>query len=239
MTMTDSENPEREDGARGTFWDQPVKTGRMPGARHARVVRSLRLGLPLLAAVIVLTVMAWPRIQTAMAPERQAAQVTKTAGRNQLLNPKFRGLDKDNEPYVVSADHAEQSLDDQNVVLLDKPKGDILMKSGHHVGMEGDRGTYLQHEKTLLTEGHVVLHEDEGYKFYTSKALFNAQTHEASSDQPVSGGGPDAAIAASGAQGFGNDHVLVFTGPAKLRLFPDPQPAVNAPPAGPQAEIKQ
>ena len=224
---------------RGTFWDQPAKIGHIPGERHARIVRSLRLGLPLVAALVVLTVLAWPRIQTAMAPEMQEVTAQKAAGKNQLLKPQFHGLDKSNEPYVVSADHAEQSLNDQDLILLDKPKGDMLMKSGHHIGGEADHGLYKQHEKTLLLEGHVVLHEDEGYKFYTSKALVNTDTHEAFSDQPISGGGPDGTIVASGVQGFGDDQVLVFTGPAKLRLYPTAQSGSNAPPAGPLAEIKR
>ena len=82
-----------------------------------------------------------------------------------------------------------------------------------------------------------MLHEDEGYRFTTTKALVNTDTQQAFTDQPVQGGGPAGVVQASGLQGYNSDRVLVFTGPARLRLYPTQLPAVNAPLVAPQAGV--
>ncbi len=214
--MTDYDAP----GKRG-FWDQPAIRYVGPGMRYTRFVRGMRVLLPLIAACVVGVVMAWPRMQGAMAPIRQqttAAANSSATGKNELLNPSFKGVDNRNEPYTVTASRAIQSLADRDTILLEKPTAEILLNNGRKVGGEAKKGSYAQKEGRLLLEDGVTLHDDEGYVFMTSKLLINLTAKEAWSDQPVWGSGPTGTLEASGVQAYDDKKVLIFTGPAKLVL---------------------
>jgi lipopolysaccharide export system protein LptC len=212
------QNPEHKD--RSGFWDQPVIRARLPGKLQVRIVRSLRVALPLVAAGVIGLLMVWPRVQQTMAPiEKEAATAGQRAvGKNELMNPVFRSLDSQNQPFTVGAAHAAQSINDTDTILLDKPTAGILLNSGHRVAAKAMHGTYGQEAGKLSLEGDVTLTEDEGYIFTTSKALLNMKTHQAFSDQPVQGHGPAGSIQASGIQIYGDNQVMVFTGPARLIL---------------------
>lgn len=214
--MTDRGAPKK----RG-FWDQPVVRYAGPGRNYTRFVRSMRILLPLIAACVVGIVMAWPRMQSAVAPIRQQASAAKSAsvtGKNELLNPSFKGIDNRNEPYTVTAARAVQSLNERDTIILEKPAAEILLNNGRRVGGEARRGSYAQKEGRLLLEDEVTLHDDEGYVFMTSKLLINLSAKEAWSDQPVWGSGPTGTLEASGVQAYDDKKVLIFTGPAKLVL---------------------
>jgi len=207
-------------GKRG-FWEQPVARYAGPGRNYTRFVRSMRIVLPLIAACVVGIVTAWPRMQSAITPIRQqttAAANAPATGKNELLNPSFKGVDNKDEPYTVTATRAVQSLGDRDTILLEKPTAEILLNNGRKVGGEAKKGSYAQKEGRLLLEDGVTLHDDEGYVFMTSKLLINLSAKEAWSDQPVWGSGPTGTLEASGVQAYDDKKVLIFTGPAKLVL---------------------
>jgi lipopolysaccharide export system protein LptC len=205
---------------RGGFWDQPAVTAAMPGKTYTRLVRGLRLLLPLVAVSVIGMVMAWPRVENTMAPIRKEVKsaAATPVGKNELLNPTFNGVDKNNEPYTVSAAHAVQSMSERDTVLLDQPRGEIQLEGGRKLGGEAVKGTYVQKEGRLLLEDGVTLHDDEGNLFRTAKLLVNLHTREAWADQRVEGSGPAGALEASGMRADSANGVLIFTGPAKLTL---------------------
>ena len=210
------------DKERSSLWDQPVRRRAVPGKLHTGLIRALKILLPVVALSVVLLVLAWPRIEDAMAPaQRQLVQSKQNNGRNELMNPVFNSVDNHDEPYQVTATRAVQSINNTDVILLDKPTANIILNSGHVIDGNAVHGTYTQSEGKLLLEGDVTLHEEEGYVAKTSKAVVNAKTHQSSSDQPVRVTGPSGTIDATGMQVNSDSQVLIFTGPAKMMLNQD------------------
>lgn len=208
------------DENRKSFWDQFTVRRRRPGKIYSRVVRGLRVALPLVAAGIAGLLMAWPRVETTMetVPREAVFPNDPAVGANELLNPRFESRDRKDQPYTVTASRAMQSATDPKLILLEKPMADITLKNGTWIAAEAAKGSYRQEEETLLLEGHVRLFHDDGYELLTEKMLVNIGVEEAWSDVPVRVRGPAGTIDATGLTASGPEQKLIFTGPAKLVL---------------------
>jgi|GEM_PF-825449 len=223
---------------RKTFWDAPARKAAVPGRAHSRIIRSMRLLLPLIAVGVVGLLMAWPRVEDTMAPIPDQAQKSgqATMGKNELLNPSFESEDSHQRPYHVKADRAVQNTQDPEVVMLDKPRGDMMINDNSTVSLEADSGKYRQKQERLLLQGNVKLLDAEGFSMTMDKLLVDVREQTAISDTPVWGSGPDGTLEATGLKAEGKAGTLIFTGPARLVLTPKDEsapasPAQETPPA--------
>lgn len=200
------------------FWDQGAVIRPGPGRTYTRIVRWMRLLLPLIALCVVGVLIAWPRMEEAMAPVAREAAAVPAAARNEVLNPRYESLDNSGQPFVITADRAVQSLKDPDLVLLDRPAASLTLGNGRVLSGRAENGTYRQAEEQLWLEGDVRLSQDDGYEMTMEKLLISLKTQQAWSDRPVSGQGPAGTLAASGVQLDNGNGKLIFTGPARLVL---------------------
>ncbi len=196
--------------------NQPRK--QLPTAAYSRFVRQAKIILPLIAAMIVGVLLAWPQAQDAFEAIPQEELSLPTVGQNELLNPRYESQDSKNQPYTITAARAVQSVHDPEVVMLDKPMADITLKDGTWLAVEALKGSYRQNTEQLLLEDTVKLFHDLGYEMKTEKLLVNLKTQEAWSDKDVHGHGPAGTLEATGMQAQTEEGRLIFTGPAKLVL---------------------
>lgn len=191
---------------------------KLTGQRRTFIMRWVRLLLPLAALAIVALVIAWPKMEDNMAPVRKEEILPQTVGRNELINPRFESEDSDAQPFTVTAISATQDSNDQTLILLNKPKADIKLNSGHWIAGEADQGEYRQEQKNLTLTGNVRLTQDEGYMMETASLFVDMNTRTVRTSDAVRGSGPAGTLQATGMQGDGVSGVLVFTGPATLVL---------------------
>lgn len=178
----------------------------------------MRLILPLLAISLIGMVMAWPNVEDTLAPISQEATAPRTVGQNELINPRFESEDDQRQPFTVTANRAVQSARDPDVVILERPVADIILKDGTWLAAEAKQGAWQQNAEKLLLEGNVKLFHDQGYEVKMTKLLINMKDQQAWSDTPVSGHGPAGTLEATGLQAQNTDEKLVFTGPVRLVL---------------------
>ena len=188
----------------------------MPNARRARLIRLLRLFLPIAALGIVALVLALPRMDQ-IKPVAQPAGARRTASTNELVNPHYEGTDASGQPYTATAIKAVQSAGNPDILLLDQPRGHAI-SGGRALDGRADKGTYHQQERLLYLEDNVQAHDAYGNHMEGSRLSVDLDNHRASTDMPVRGDGPDASIAASGLQADMATGTLIFTGPATLTL---------------------
>jgi lipopolysaccharide export system protein LptC len=184
---------------------------------YTRLVRLLKLLLPLAALSIVAVVMAWPNMNQVKTAAQKPAP-SQQEGSNQLIHPRFAGEDDKHEPYTVVAKTAVQSAGDPDIVLLDHPVGHMTLAGGTILDGDSIKGTYHQKAQLLLLEGDVHLRNSQGYHGTTDRLLVDMHGHKTSTDTPVAGDGPGASIQATGLRGDQETGILVFTGPARLVL---------------------
>ncbi len=186
---------------------------------YSRIVAILRLALPLLAIAIIAVVLAWPRMDRL--PE-MVAENKKNPGQpiaNELVNPRFESEDKEGQPYVITAQRAQQSSKDKDVVILDNPNGQAVLKDGDIIGMKSLRGAYRQKAQRLLLDRAVTLEHNKGYHAETERLMIDMAQRTAWTDMPVRGEGPAGKLKAMGLKASADAGSLIFTGPATLILY--------------------
>ncbi len=185
---------------------------------YTRMVRTLRLILPVLALLIVGVVFAWPKMDEIKPALTQETAPQKKTGSNELIKPKYQGLDNSGQPYTVTADRAVQSTGDPDAVLLDQPRGQTKLTDGDIIYVQAVNGTYRQKAQRLTLENDVRLRNAQGYHMEGQRVTVDMDAHKAWTDLPVRGAGPSGTIEATGLQADTTTGILVFTGPATLVL---------------------
>lgn len=178
--------------------DHPVKSG--GHHRYSRMVGTLRLVLPAIAAILLGLVVAWPRL-TSNDDKFQIgfSQLSPTSVENlSMVNARFYGLNRRNQPFTLTADVATEDEPGSGLIVLDQPKGDFLTSGGKGVYVEARRGFYQQKQQTLDLEGEVNLYHEDGYELHTEKARVDLKTSDVVGNVPVQGRGPQGLIDGSG-----------------------------------------
>lgn len=194
-------------------------TIRSHNPKWSRFVRRMRLILPVIALALFAVIFVWGDIQNNnIIPTQEAAKLAPTIGKNELVNPRFESIDKDNQPFTFTAERAVQDSTDENLVMLEKPTGDMKLNSGDTIGINAQRGSFRQNNKILLLRGDVKLTHDKGYELTTQELDFDLMKNTALSQVDVIAKGPEGTITAKGLQGESDTGHLIFNGPAKLIL---------------------
>jgi len=192
-------------------------------SRHSRVVTLLKFLLPLAAGVLVLLLVAWPRIQpSSLRPERALADLSlsdATSGR--MANPRFTGIDSHGNPFLISAASAQRAPSTaSDLIDLETPQADVVAEDGTWLAISAATGRYREGARILALNGDVNLFHDKGYEIYTEQAEINIATGVATGSQPVRGHGPLGELAGEGFRLERESQRLFLTGRARLVIFP-------------------
>ena len=134
--------------------------------RHRKFFRSLKLLLPLTALGLTLALIIYPNLY----PETKKfvikpAEVTEAVENPPMLNPRFAGFDKDNQPYSLQAARAYQEKN--NKVRLEEISADLTMKNGTWASVITPEGIYdIDNESLVLTDIFEVFMTESNAKTY-------------------------------------------------------------------------
>lgn len=190
--------------------------------KYSRVIKRIQFILPLIALILILTIMNWNRFENeAITPIQERAQeiVKANIGKNELIHPEFKSIDDKNQPFTLTADRATQNDDDQDLILLEQPNGELKMNSGEIISIHSKEGTYSQNTQNLFLSDTVELYYDQTYEMNTEQLYIDMKDRKAWTDVDVSGQGPRGTLEAKGMKAQSLDDSIIFTGPAKLVLF--------------------
>jgi lipopolysaccharide export system protein LptC len=137
-----------------------------------------------------------------------------------MINPRYVGTDKNNQPFAGTSDVARQSADDRMKIDLDVPKGDIALNDGTWLMLTAETGVYARTDKTLDLVGGVTLFHDSGYELRTDSAFIDLEKGTAEGGRPVRGQGPFGDLRSEGFILLDKGKVIYFTGKSKLVIHP-------------------
>jgi lipopolysaccharide export system protein LptC len=184
-------------------------------ARRRFVVGATKVLLPLLAALLMVSIVIWPQLDRQIEAGRIAfRRMSGELASGQLTDLRYRGVDERGRPYAFTAGSAQQVTPER--VNLTNPKGDIVTESNTWVMVKSEHGVYLQHADKLDLSGHVVLYHDDGTTLYTATAAIDLKQGAALGSDTVSAEGPFGTIDATGFALVDKGAVIQFTGPARL-----------------------
>lgn len=202
----------------------PVAPTRIePG--YSRFVAAMKVTLPLGAAAVIVLLFSWSRLYDM--PERvQIAaadfSVSDSASGHRMINARYSGIDRNDNPYTLAADSIVQQQSDPDRVTLDRPEADFTTADGSWVAVAAARGAFARTARRVTLQGDVSLYHDWGYQFRTDAATVDFAEAVAWGDAPVTGSGPWADMQAAGFRIGRGESRLEFAGPASVVLYPDP-----------------
>jgi len=155
--------------------------------RHSRLVRLLRIGVPIGIAALLLTIVAinyMPPIGGFRLPGelgRLVIQGTKIT----MQAPRLTGFTADSRAYEFSAEAAAQDITRPNLVELTKLHARMEMQDRSAVEMSAATGVYDVKTEILKLNGNIHLSSTTGYEGDLSEAVIDVRKGNVVSDEPV------------------------------------------------------
>lgn len=182
--------------------------------RRSRVVRGLRIGLPALVAVLLVSLagqVIWRSL--AEADAKTAANVPI-----RLVNPKFYGRDEQGRAFVLSAITAVRDENDYQKVMLDRPTVALDQDdNGGKANLSAARGVYQEDDGLLDLAGGVRLN-DGSSEIVTQNSTFNTKTGQIEGKGAIKGAGNLGQIEAQSYGIYDKGERMVFKGGVRGRI---------------------
>jgi lipopolysaccharide export system protein LptC len=191
--------------------------------RYSRFVGIAKRILPATALALLLLVAIWPRIQAAIDSVHFSAVPkvdTSQAREVRMVDARYSGVDRQNRPFVVTADVAHQAPDSDGAVSLDGPKADMSTSAGNWNELTAYVGLYQPQSQQLDLFGNVELYQDKGDEIHSDSVRIDMAQGTAESQDPVVGDGNFGHINAQGMRITNRGDDIVFTGHATIDLAP-------------------
>ncbi len=192
------------------------------GANYSRFVSLMKVLLPITALALAAVMVAWPQLKSRdNGFSLGFLSVNPYDAENlRMVNARFTGLDKKTLPYTLTADVAIQDGPGSDIIRLQRPKADIILKDGTWLAVTADKGIHRQKKQTLELTGVVNLFHDSGHSFTTTQVKINLVHGTAVGNQPVTGQGPSGTLTSQGFRFLSQGNIIQFTGKAKLVFYP-------------------
>lgn len=194
--------------------------------RYGRFVGLMRVLLPTIAAALIVIVAMWPQFNDqkrrfSITPAKVDHRVVKNLT---MVNGVYTGVDEKRRPYTVTSEAVSLANLKSPKISLTGPKADILMENGAWVAVTADAGKFHKDTKKLVLIGNVSLFHDSGYEFRTQELSVDLAKGNAHGDTAVKGQGPFGSLEAQGFRAHNRGERVIFTGKAKLVLYPGKVP---------------
>ncbi len=193
-------------------------------AARSRVVRHLRIALPVLALVLVIALLLNTRSQTSdRAILNDFADITANPEEVRMANPRFAGVDNEGKPYVITAEAAIQRADSDDIVELDHPRA-VTHDDNNETVVTANKGLFRSKGKVLELSEEVTLERSIGsdnYSLRTPAATVLIDDKTVTSDQGVTGVGPSGeTLRADRMRAYNENGKIIFEGNVSMRIFP-------------------
>lgn len=198
-------------------------TGEKAAAR-SRLIRRLRIALPVLAVVLVAAFVLNTRsnhVDPAFLDDFE--DLSASTEELRMASPRFTGVDERGQPFEITADAAKQRPGGRNLVELEMPRA-VQGDEKNQSVVTADKGLYRSDDNILELENGVVLEHEIGagaYVLRAPNATVSIKDQVVVSNAGVNGEGPEgAALKADRMTAYRADGRVVFEGNVSMRLYP-------------------
>lgn len=176
--------------------------------RRSRLIRRLRVALPAVIAVIVISlggmVIYNSLVGAPAEPEEAHAPI-------RLVNPRFMGRDAQGRSFVITANSAVRDEDDYQRVVLDRPAMVLDGEGLSPMRLSAQSGVFHEGDGLLRLQGDVSLN-DQDAAFDTANAVFDTSTGVLEGEGLITGAGPLGEIRAKSYGVYDKGQRMVFKG---------------------------
>ena len=134
-----------------------------------------------------------------------------------LVKPIFMGLNKEEQPFKVTASKATRFKEETNTFYLENPIGEILIDNDKYY-LSGNNGVYDKNIQELKINGDVKFNNNLDLKFSTTEVFFDFKKQILFGEKAVSGYRNNTKIDSQGIKILNKENKIIFTGKTKLLL---------------------
>ncbi|MFC7498817.1 LPS export ABC transporter periplasmic protein LptC [Enterovirga sp. GCM10030262] len=189
-----------------------------PGGAHDRVVRLLKLALPVLIGVLM--------AYLALAPLSSGREISFILDKNKVALAKermrvqtalYRGQDDRGRPFTIEARSAVQATSRDPIVDVLGMSARIGLESGPAT-ISADKGRYNLETETVNVIGPILLTAADGYRLETSDVAVDLNSRTIVSDDRVEGRMPLGRFSANRLVADISDRTVTLSGNARLHI---------------------
>ncbi|HYN38250.1 MAG TPA: LPS export ABC transporter periplasmic protein LptC [Rhodospirillales bacterium] len=190
--------------------------------RRHRVIRVLRIALPVATAGIIILALFWP--QLIGRDDRIDVAVPVVDGQTEerpeaIVNATYSGVDREGRPFAIRAKSVRNPAGEESTLQLAHPDAQIALKDGSLLTIEAESGLYRRDHDALDLQGRVTLRRGADLTVQTEQASIDLAASSASGDQPVGATSVHGTLTGTGFRiADGGDTVLVM-GPARMQML--------------------
>ncbi len=196
---------------------------------YSRFVFLAKRILPGVAVLLLLLVAVWPQLEDLV--ERVHITLPRLDLREaqdlRMVQARYSGIDRQNRPFVITAEVARQNPNADDLVSLEGPKGDMTTASGSWYEVTAYTGIYQPQRQFLDLFGNVQLFQDKGNEFRTDSAHVDMASGTVEGNEPVEGQGPFGHVTGEGFRVLDHGDTIIFTGRSHLVLMPHEKSATK------------
>ncbi|MEC9432264.1 MAG: LPS export ABC transporter periplasmic protein LptC [Pseudomonadota bacterium] len=167
---------------------------------YSRLVRWLKIGLPLLALALLSSLFLIPQDKVFEGGLVYSTADLISLGEGlQVTNPRIEGATAAGEPFVVEADSATPDGPDPSLVELARVRGAFEQGAGEaarEIRLTAETGRLRPREQALSLSGAVRLETSDGYVVTTDRVSADLRAGRAEAPGPVRAEGPQGSIEA-------------------------------------------
>ena len=159
----------------------------LPGSAHDRVIRWLRIALPMgVGALFAFMSIAPLTIASDMSFVLDKNKVEVAKERMRVTEALYRGEDSKGQPFSLHAGSAVQQTSREPVVHLQDLNASLAMREGPAL-LRADRARYNMDTEKVLVEGPVTYQSADGYRLVTRDVDVDLKTRTLTSQGAVEG----------------------------------------------------
>ncbi len=212
---------EAKPNQRVSYFGKAAPRVRPPQQKRRLAIRTLKIGLPLIALALLAFGLAGPYLRpgldqlTALLP----IAVERSSDDYHVIKITMRGVTKSDRPFMFTAETAAKIDADAGPVELVRPNADMTLEDGSWIAVMAERGVYTPDTKTITLLDDVNVFHDQGYELNTSHAVVHLDDARAESDRPVRGHGSFGTIDGQGFRIVDDGRRIEVIGPARLVIY--------------------
>lgn len=189
--------------------------------RRSPFVGIMRVALPALAIVLLVTIFIWPQF----GEDQHGFALTfgdqsGSGGTLAMIKARYFGTDRRGQPFLLTADAATPAIADAKTIILDAVTADVTISNGTWIWMSATTGAFQQEEQILILHGGVSVYTDIGYEFHGKTAEIEMRTGSMRSNHPIVSQGPLGRLRADAMRIYNRGERMEFIGRVHVSIYP-------------------
>ncbi|MBU6298382.1 MAG: LPS export ABC transporter periplasmic protein LptC [Alphaproteobacteria bacterium] len=204
-------------------WTERTRGTALDALRYTRFVAFMKRALPVAAAAVLASVIAYSVIPRHQDQDRMSLTYQRTGTiRNDLamIKPRLTGTDGKGNPFTITAAAAIQNAKNRRQATLEKVDADIQLDGNQWINASAARGFFDMDASTLKLGGGLSVYTDTGYELHTQSADADLRHGIFKGEQKVTGQGPLGSFRADNFQIDRAKRRVILKGHVHMIMYP-------------------